>query len=472
MARKRGGLVRRVERGSLAEHLGVEPGDSVLAANGRKLRDEIDFRYFMSDTDVTLLIRKRDGRQEAYRIDKDADEPFGVAFQDPLFDQMKTCKNNCVFCFIRQIPKEMRKSLHVRDDDYRMSFLYGNFVSLTNLDESDWERIEKQRISPLRVSVHTTDPKLRQVLMSNPEAAKIMEHLRRLTRLGIRLHAQCVLLKGLNDGDNLLTTLSDLDWLGENMVSVGVVPAVYTRYRAVTPSPRMDPGWAGEVLEMVQAYADGAIKRRGSHWVYGADEFYIVSGKPFPPYEYYDDFYQYENGIGIVTDFRRSLEEEVGKNPCPNSCPEELTEGPGSGVQITQVGPVNRRRRIRKALAVTGEMAAGEVVSAVRKMGLERQVSVCPVKNTFFGDSVTAAGLLTGQDIISAVLEFGRRADLREYVVVAVPDVALFNGVFLDNCRLADIERATGLPAVAVKPAPASLREIATWGEERIPDVG
>ena len=182
MARKRGGLVRRVEPGSLAEHLGVEPGDSIVAVNGRRLRDEIDFRYLTADPDVTLLIRKRDGSQEAYRIDKDPDEPLGVSFQDPLFDHMKTCKNNCVFCFIRQIPKEMRKSLHVRDDDYRMSFLHGNFVSLTNLDAADWARIEEQRISPLRVSVHTTDPELRQVLMSNPEAAKIMHHLR-LTRL-------------------------------------------------------------------------------------------------------------------------------------------------------------------------------------------------------------------------------------------------------------------------------------------------
>ncbi|HHX27390.1 MAG: DUF512 domain-containing protein [Bacillota bacterium] len=469
MARKRGGLVRRVEPGSLAEHLGVEPGDSIVAVNGRRLRDEIDFRYLTADPDVTLLIRKRDGSQEAYRIDKDPDEPLGVSFQDPLFDHMKTCKNNCVFCFIRQIPKEMRKSLHVRDDDYRMSFLHGNFVSLTNLDAADWARIEEQRISPLRVSVHTTDPELRQVLMSNPEAAKIMDHLERLTRLGIRLHAQCVLLKGLNDGDNLLRTLSDLESLGESMVSVGVVPAIYTRYRAVTPSPRMDPEWAGQVLEMIETYADGALKRRGSYWVYGADEFYLVSGRPFPPHPYYGDFHQYENGIGIVADFRRSLEAEEEVRRASGSATHAETRGAVAG-QIV-VGPVGRRGT-RKALAVTGEMAAGEVRSAVHRMGVDKQVSVCPVKNTFFGDSVTAAGLLTGQDIISAILEFGRKTDLREYGVIAVPGVALFNGKFLDNCKLADITRATGIGAVAVEPCPASLREIATLGEESIPHVG
>lgn len=491
MARKRGGLVRRVERGSLAEYLGVEPGDSVLAVNGRRLRDEIDFRYLMSDPEVTLVIRKRDGRQESYRIEKDAGEPFGVAFQDPLFDRMKTCRNNCVFCFIRQIPKEMRKSLHVRDDDYRMSFLHGNFISLTNLQEEDWERIEEQRISPLRVSVHTTDPELRQVLMSNPEAARIMEHLRRLSRSGIRLHAQCVLLKGLNDGEHLLRTLSDLDSLGESMISVGVVPAVYTRYRPVPPSPRICPEWAGETLEMIETYADGAFERRGTYWVYGADELYIVSGRPFPPYEYYGDFPQYENGIGIVPDFRRSLEEllrtgysaedsetrDSGIQCSKTQAPEtQCSETRDSGPRCTSRPGVRphpaRGRGVPRVLAITGEMAACEVRNAVRRLGLEKQVSVCPVKNTFFGDSVTAAGLLTGQDIISAVLQFGRRTDLRDRWIVAVPDVALSRGVFLDNSRLEDITRATGLEAVAVRPTPLSLREIVDWEEGSIPHVG
>ena len=467
MARKRGGLVRRVEHGSLAEYLGIEPGDRVLAINGRRLRDEIDFRYLMSDSEVTLVIRKRDGREESYRIDKDPEEPLGVTFQDPLFDHMKTCRNNCVFCFIRQIPEEMRKSLHVRDDDYRMSFLHGNFISLTNLDEKDWARIEEQRISPLRVSVHATDPGLRQVLMSNPEAARIMEHLRRLARVGIQIHAQCVLLKGINDGEHLIRTLTDLDSLGESMVSVGVVPAIYTRYRRHLPSPRLGPEWAGEVLEIIEDYAARAFRRRGSHWVYGADELYIVSGRPFPPYEYYDEFHQYENGIGIVADWRRSLEEEVKRaNRSARDPDARIACARNAGSHSLRCSGALR------VLAITGEMAEGELRNAVRQLGLEKQVSVCAVKNTFFGDSVTAAGLLTGQDIISAVLRFERRNDPRERRIVAVPDIALFGGAFLDNLRLEDITRATGLQAVAVRPRPGSLTEIAAWGEESIPYVG
>ncbi len=457
--------MRHVESGSLAEYLGIEPGDSVLSVNGRTLRDEIDFRYLWAEPDVTLVVRKRDGREESFRIDKDPEEPLGVVFQDPLFDSMKVCRNSCVFCFIRQIPREMRKSLHVRDDDYRMSFLHGNFISLTNLSEDDWRRIEEQKVSPLRISVHTTDPRLRQVLMSNPEAARIMEHLSRLAGMGIKLHAQCVLLKGVNDGEHLLRTLRDLDSLGENMVSVGVVPAIYTRYRPSPPSPRMDPAWADEVLDMIEDYAAGALKRRGSHWVYGADELYLVSGRPLPPYEYYEDFYQYENGIGIVADWRRSLEETLEEQ---RRIRRSGRPDPGRDSGHTR-GAVPWRRKV---LAVTGEMAEGELRSAVEKLGLEKQVYVCPVKNTFFGEQVTAAGLLTGQDILSAVLRFVRGMDRKERLLVAVPDIALFDGMFLDNLRLEDLSKATGLETVAVRPTPASLLEITAWGEGSIPNAG
>ncbi len=223
MVRRQGGIILEAWEGSLAAYLGLEPGDRIVAVNGRALRDELDFRFLTSDEELSLQILKRNGEEESFIVDKDAEEPVGVAFAQPIFDKVRVCSNNCKFCFVRQIPKAMRKGLHLRDDDYRMSFLYGNFVSLTNLTDEDWSRLEEQRLSPLRVSVHTTDPALRQELMRNPRAAQIMEHLRRLAEMGIRLHAQIVLLKGVNDGDRLLRTLSDLDTLGENMVSVGVV---------------------------------------------------------------------------------------------------------------------------------------------------------------------------------------------------------------------------------------------------------
>ena len=431
MVRKQGGLVLGVREDSLAAYLGIEPGDRIVSVNGRDLRDELDFRFFTSDEDLSLLVRKKDGSEQAFEVDKESGEPVGVTFAEPIFDRVKTCSNNCTFCFVRQIPKEMRKSLHVRDDDFRMSFLYGNFISLTNLTEEDWRRLEEQRLSPLRVSVHTTDPALRQELMRNPEAARVMERLERLSSLGIRMHAQIVLLRGVNDGEHLWRTLADLESLGENMVSVGVVPAVYTRYRTHPPSLGIDPSWAGETLDLIEEYARGAQGRKREPWVHAADEFYVVAGREFPPYEYYGEFHQYENGIGVIPEFRRGLDRAKA-----------MKEGPLSGVD--------------RAVAVTGLMAAGEVKKAVNYLGLSDRVSVCPVPNVFFGDTVTVSGLLTGQDIASAALGFTRK-DRSRYDTLLVPTVALFEGRFLDNMQLGDLTESTGLVALPVEPSPEGL---------------
>ena len=434
MGRRQGGVIAEVERGGLGEYLGLRPGDRVLSVNGKILRDELDFRFYASERYLSLRVKTRDGEEKDFEIDKDEDDLLGLTFEEPIFDDMKTCRNNCVFCFIRQIPKDMRRSLHIRDDDYRMSCLYGNFISLTNLTEEDWERLEEQRLSPIRVSVHSTDGALRQSLMRNPEAGKIMEHLRRLVDIGIWLHAQIVLLRGVNDGHNLLKTLEDLDSLGHQMVSVGVVPAIYTKYRLEPPSPGIDAAWAKETLDLIEEYAEEAMGRRGDHWVYGADELYYLAGKEFPPYDYYGEFHQYDNGIGMVTDFRHSLS--------------EFRNSPR---------PVGKRRK-GKVIAITGEMAQGEIRTAVSELQLDSEVTVCPVKNVFFGDSVTCSGLLTGQDIISSVLSVMRNeGETGRFEEVLVPSISLFQGAFLDNMTLHDIERATGLRTTEVEPSPRGL---------------
>ena len=434
MARKRGGLVSGVLDGSLAAHLGIEPGDRIVSVGGHVLRDELDFRFLTAEENLALVVHKKDGTEEAFEIEKDAGEPVGIAFGEPIFDRVKTCRNSCKFCFIRQIPREMRKSLHLRDDDYRMSFVYGNFLSLTNLTEDDWERLAEQRLSPLRVSVHTTDPALRQELMGNPEAARVMEHLRRLADLHITVHAQIVLLRGINDGERLWTTLSDLDSLGGSVASAGVVPAIYTRYRRDLPSPGIDPAWAGQTLDLIEEYARGAALGRGYPWVYGADELYILSGKEFPPYEYYGEFPQYENGIGIVPGFRHGLQRA-----------KEILARPAGGAA-----------EVSRAIAVTGVMAADEIRNAVRYLGLEDRLPVRVVPNAFFGGTVTAAGLLTGQDIAASVLEFTRKTRDR-YDALLVPAAALFQGRLLDDFSLDDLSQATGITAVPVEASPESL---------------
>jgi putative radical SAM enzyme (TIGR03279 family) len=434
MDQRQGGVIREVERGGLGEYLGLKPGDRIISVNGNTLRDELDYRFYVSDENVTLRLRTKDGKDREFRVDKNEDDHLGVTFEEPIFDGMKTCKNNCVFCFIRQIPEEMRPSLHVRDDDYRMSFLYGNFISLTNLTKEDWERLEEQRLSPIRISVHSTESSLRQRLMRNPEAGKIMEHLRRLADIGIWMHAQIVLLRGQNDGERLLRTLRDLDSLGPQMVSVGVVPAIYTKYRREWPSERIDAAWARETLDLVEKYAQEAFQRRDDHWVYGADELYYLAERDFPPYDYYGEFHQYDNGIGVVTDWRHSLS-ELANSPRPV----------GNG-------------RKRRAIAITGEMAQGEIRRAVCELGLDSEVTVCPVHNVFFGDSVTCSGLLTGQDIVSSVLSLTRaEGGTASYDEVLVPSISLFQGAFLDNMTLKDIEGSTGLMATEVEPSPRGL---------------
>lgn len=432
------GTVLEVEKDSLGQYVGIRPQDRIISVNGNGLRDELDFRFYSAENEIALHVVTPRGLERIIEIEKDPDDYLGLTFENPIFDQVKTCRNHCIFCFIRQIPRDMREPLHIRDDDYRLSFLLGNFVTLTNLDEEDWARLEEQRLSPLRVSVHATSPDVRVRLMRNPEAARIMEHLSRLAAMGIRLHIQIVLLRGINDGPVLERTLQDSESLGEAVVSVGVVPAVYTRYRQDIPSPPGDGAWARQVLDLIEAFARETAVRREEHWVYGADELYLLAGREFPPYEYYGEFHQYENGIGMVPDFRHSL-------------------------TTVQASP-GKRGAERKCIAVTGMLAAPEIERGIEHLSLGPVVSVCKVPNVFFGDSVTVAGLLTGQDILASVLKFLRsenenRQYGRKYGAVLVPSVALTGGTFLDGMTPDHIQAVTGLSVLVTEPTPEGLVE-------------
>ncbi|HHW17993.1 MAG TPA: DUF512 domain-containing protein [Firmicutes bacterium] len=440
MGRNRGGLVAAVRPGSLGEYLEIGPGDRIIAVNGRMLRDELDFRFYAAEESIVLDLEKKDGRKERYEIDKDPDDLLGISFQSPIFDRIMTCRNRCIFCFISQLPKGLRRSLYLRDDDYRLSFLFGNFISLTNLSEKDWERLREQRLSPLRVSVHSTDPDIRARLMGNPRASSVLHDLERLSDIGIRVHVQIVLLRGVNDGKRLAATLESLDSLGDAVVSVGVVPAVYTRYRRSLPSEPADAAWARETLDIIECYSSGAAKKRGTNWVYAADEFYVLADRPIPPISRYDDLPQYENGIGIISDFRTQLEAILAKFPASLAFPAD--NAPGKDLT-------------GKVLAITGTMAYPEVLSAVKTLGLENVVSVLEVPNIFFGDTVTSAGLLTGQDILWAVLRFSRKGS--RWRSVLVPSVAVTDGKFLDGMTVKGLSESLGIPVHVVEPTPESL---------------
>lgn len=443
-----GGLVSNIEPGSLAEYINICPGDRVLSVNGHVLRDEIDFKFYGTEDNVTLEVLKSDSSMQTFQIEKEPDDLMGITFDTPIFDGIKTCVNNCSFCFISQLPQSMRRSLYLRDDDYRLSFLFGNFISLTNLSQEDWKRLDEQKLSPLRVSLHTSNPEARASLMGNPKASRGMDDLKRLRDIGICIHIQIVLLKGINDGEMLLSTLNDLDLLGESIVSVGVVPAVYTRHRQLLPSPRGDQKWAFDTLTMLEGYAREVYDRRGSHWVYGADEFYFLSGKDFPEYEFYDDFPQFENGIGLVADFRQGLN-EAAANMHSNAC----------DLGVLRMDKLIRGRELgeNRLLAVTGTMAYPEISAAVKALGLEERISVLAVENGFFGDSVTCSGLLTGMDISSAILDW--KSSHHECEVVLIPSYAVFEDRFLDDMTVKELSEVVNSVVRVVTPLPYSLLE-------------
>jgi len=441
----RGGLVCQVEPGSLAQYLEIKPGDRIVSVNNRILRDEIDFRFYSASENIILDVLKKGGEKQRFEIEKDPDDLMGVTFDNPIFDRIRTCRNNCCFCFISQLPHGLRKSLYLRDDDFRLSFLFGNFISLTNLTHEDWQRIDEQRLSPLRVSLHISDPGARARLMGNPEAARAMDQLKKFRRIGISVHIQIVLLKGVNDGEKLISTLKGLESLGDTVLSVGVVPAVYTRYRKALPSPCGDPTWAREVLSVIEGYARKMYEKRGVYWVYGADEFYFLSGKQFPDYEFYDEFPQYENGIGMVADFREAA--KAAKTRLKH-CYEASSKAGNFGE------PAANKAYRGKILAVTGRMAYPELMHAVKSFGLEGRISVVQVRNRFFGDTVTCAGLLTGQDMLKTILEL-KKAE--KYECILIPSFSVFEGKFLDDMTVNQMSNELKISVKVVKPSPDSL---------------
>lgn len=399
----RGGVVDTVDAGSPCDRAGIRSGDIVLSVNGRKLRDVIDFQFFTADEDVfqVEVASHREGHSlRTVTVEREADEIPGIAFTEPTFSPIRECNNHCPFCFIDQLPGSMRNSLYIRDDDYRYSFLYGNFVTLTNLNERDWQRLEEQRLSPLYVSVHATDLEMRRVLLGNNRAPDIMRQLERLFALGIRVHTQVVTCPGMNDGDILERTVRDLAAHFPSVLSIGVVPVGLTRTPQEIlsgPEPscsRILPSAAELPLRTFRSDEALAVVRQTRRWqrrfrreydcslVFASDEFYLLCGEPVPSARSYDGYPQYENGIGMV----RDLIDDWSRL---------------------------RRRIARKAERRTGPSATlicadmigdqlGTLVESWRTL-TDARADLAVLQNGFFGPRVRVSGLLTGGDIVANV---------------------------------------------------------------------
>ncbi|VEJ35485.1 putative FeS-containing Cyanobacterial-specific oxidoreductase [Aedoeadaptatus ivorii] len=368
--------IRSVDRGSIGEELELEAGDRVIAINDERILDVIDYRYQMKNEYITLAVEKANGERILFDIEKDPSEDLGLNFVTPLLDRQKTCSNRCVFCFIDQMPPNMRDSLYIKDDDSRLSFLQGNYITLTNLREADFERMIRYKLSPVNVSVHATDPALRVELLKNPSTGKIMDHLRRLAEAGIVVNAQIVLVPGKNDGEALKQTLRDLWSLWPQVCSVALVPVGVTRFReGLDPLPTFEKESAASVIQIAESFGEGAYHKSGSHWVYASDEFYLIAEKPLPEEAYYDGYPQYENGVGLMRSFYDEFEQA-------------LHDAAG-----------NYRGKITLA---TGEYAAPmfrRIAEAIREKFPDIELEVVGIKNMFFGDTVKVAGLLTAEDV-------------------------------------------------------------------------
>ncbi len=408
------GLISSVKHGSLAEAAGIKAGESLLTVNGSSLRDIIDLSFLLADEQVVLKLAGADGTEREITIDKRIDEDLGLEFESAVFDKVTTCYNKCVFCFVDQMIPGMRKGLYVRDDDYRLSFLYGNFITLTNMKDEDFDRIIQTHMSPLYVSVHATDPEVRCKMMNNRFAGELMDKLKRLFDAGITVHTQIVCCPGYNDGDVLKRTYADLRALAPMVETMAVVPVGLTKNRAhLTPLRLFTSEEAREIVTTVTEWQQECRQSLGKSFVYLGDEFYILAGMPLPQAEWYDAFPQLENGIGLSRNFLEEWQEANKIVPVKGEVNSVIPVGT-SAYKVLQ--PLIEDFNVRTGM----------------------QHRLIGVENEFFGSTVNVTGLLCGSDILNAVK--GAQS-------IILPEVVLnSDDLFLDDMSYAEFCKAAGAP--------------------------
>ncbi len=370
-------IIKSIEPGSIAEELGIEKGDILLSMNDQEVEDVFDYHFYVNDEQLVLTIEKPDGEEWELEIEKDYEEDLGIEFEQGLMDEYRSCRNKCIFCFIDQMPKGMRDTLYFKDDDSRLSFLQGNYVTLTNMSDHDIDRIIRYHLEPINISFHTTNPELRCQMLHNRFAGEALRKVDRLYEAGIEMNGQIVLCRGINDGEELERSIRDLAGYLPYLQSVSVVPVGLTRYRdGLYPLEPFTPEDARKVLEVVRRWQDELYEKWGTHFIHAGDEWYLLAGEDMPPQERYDGYLQLENGVGMM----RLLEDEFR---------EAFEKLPGDEMP-------------REVSVATGKLAYPLICSMAEKLKSRYPGTVIhtyQIENRFFGERITVAGLVTGQDL-------------------------------------------------------------------------
>ena len=417
-------VISKVYKDSIADELGIEVGDILISINGEPIHDIIEYRFLLSDEYLEVEIQKQNREVYIYEIEKDYDDDLGIEFTNPIIDKAKSCRNKCVFCFIDQLPKGMRETLYFKDDDSRLSFLQGNIVTLTNMSEEDINNIIKYRISPINISVHTTNPELRKTMIKNKFAGNLYSIMERLAEAQIQMNCQIVLCPGYNDKEELERTVSDLTKLYPYVNSAAAVPVGITKHREHLPNLEIfNEKTAGETIDQVDKLQKKYLKELGTRFIFLSDEFYIMANRKLLDYDEYEGFIQFENGVGMISKFEREIKDYL----------ENLSE--------------DHKSKIKKVSIATGH-SAYEFMCEMAKCIMEKchnvQIDVYKIINNFFGDTITVSGLVTATDIIDQLKD----KNLGETLYIPRSMLKADEEIFLDNITLENLSDIMGLEVV------------------------
>jgi putative radical SAM enzyme (TIGR03279 family) len=423
--------ITSVDKNSRADKQGIIAGDVLVSINGNEIIDVLDYRFYLAEREVNIALL-RDGEEFEVKIKKGEYDDIGLDFETPLMDKKHSCKNGCIFCFIDQNPEGLRDSIYFKDDDSRLSFIHGNYITLTNMTQKDVDRIVKMRFSPLNISIHTTNPELRVKMMKNKHSGEVLRYLDDFKAAGLNMCGQIVLCRGINDGDELRRSLTDLEKYYPELTSVAVVPAGLTKFREkLFPLTDFTPEEASDIIDLINGFGEENLKNHGSRIVFAADEFYLKAKRPIPDADYYEDYPQIENGVGLL----RSFMDEFG-------------------LAFEDIAEINSaleaRDEVRRVSVVTG-VASYEMISALAEKIMQNcpkmEIKVYKIVNNFYGESITVAGLLTGKDIYEQL----KSRSLGEELFVPATALRVGDDDFLCGMTRAELAEKLG---VKVTPAP------------------